>query len=232
MEKTQAIILASGGLDSSVLAYYVKKRLKKKIKLLFFDYGQKCLREEIFCVKKLASELGIPYKTINLQDLKKISTSLINSYKKRHKNEIIKWYVPFRNSIFLAIALAFAESEFIKGKGKSDIFIGVKYEGEIRFKDTSEEFIKEMNDIARFSEKGKFKIKAPFINKDKEEIIELGKKLGVDFESNYSCYVGGGFAKINKKKIPIHCGKCAGCKARKKGFKFSNVRDVSLYKNF
>jgi 7-cyano-7-deazaguanine synthase len=179
-------------------------------------------------VKLLAKKLKAKLKIIDMRWLGKISTSLINKGE-GGKREIIKWYVPCRNSIFILAALAHAESNFIKTGKKSDIFLGVKYEGELRFKDTSPEFLKAINKLAKFTQKGRFKIKAPFINKDKEDIIELASKLGVNLEDTYSCYLGGGFAKINGKKIPIHCGSCGGCKARKKGFRFSHVKDPSIY---
>jgi len=228
--RKQTILLASGGLDSSILAFYLKKKLRKRVKMIFFDYGQRALEEEILCARNLAKKLKSELKIVDLRWLGKISTSLINK-RKNSKEEIIKWYVPFRNSLFLVSALAFAESEFIKNRIESDIFLGIKYEGEIRFKDTSKEFLIEINKLAEFSQKGRFKIMAPFINKDKEEIIELGKELGVGSDETYSCYLGGGFTKIKSKKIPVHCGKCAGCKARKKGFRFSNVKDSSLYED-
>jgi len=230
MAGKRAIILTSGGLDSSVLAYYVKKNLKiNKIRLLFFDYGQKAVEEELFCVKNLAKKLKSKLEIIDLKWLGKISTSLINKGQ-GGKEELIKWYVPFRNSLFLISALAFAESEFIKTGKESEIFLGIKYEG-LGFKDTTPNFLKEINRLAKFSQKGKFKIIAPFVDKEKEDIIEFGRKMRVRLDDTYSCYLGGGFARINNKKLAIHCGKCAGCKARKKGFKFSDVRDISLYKS-
>ncbi len=231
MMNKQAIILASGGLDSSVLSFYVKNKLKiNKIKLLFFDYNQKALKEELFCVRNLAKKLEAKLEIIDVKWLGEISTSLINRNKKTGKNEIIKWYVPFRNSILLVNALSIAESEFIKKGITSDIFLGIKYEGELRFKDTTPGFLNEINRLAKFSQKGKFGIIAPFINKDKEDVIELAEKLGINLEETYSCYLGAGFAKINGRKIAIHCGKCAGCKARKKGFRFSSIKDKSIYK--
>jgi len=227
---TKALILASGGLDSSVLAYYVKKKMNKDISLLFFDYGQKSLKEELFCMRNLAKKLEAELKVVNLRWLGEISTSLINKGK-GGKEEIIKWYVPFRNSVFLTSALAHAESDFIRKNIKQDVYIGIKYEGKISFNDTKPEFLKAINSLAKFSQKGKFRIIAPFINKDKEDIIDMAKKLKVNLGETYSCYLGAGFAKINGKKIPVHCGKCAGCKARKKGFKFSEVDDESFYKD-
>ena len=123
MEK--AIVLASGGLDSYVTSYYVKNNLGKEIKLLFFDYGQKALKQELSCVKNLAKELGCELEIIELPWLGKISTSFINK-QGQGENKISDWYVPCRNSIFLISALAFAESEFIKTGNKSEIYLGIK----------------------------------------------------------------------------------------------------------
>lgn len=213
-----AIILVSGGLDSYVLAHYLKKRLKQKVKLVFIDYKQKSLNQELSSVKKLAKELRAKLEIIHLPWLGKISTSLINQSKKPKGNELISWYVPCRNSLFLILALAFAESKFINHNEKNNIYIGIKYEN-ISFKDTSPKFLEAINKLAEFTQSGKYKINAPFINMDKEDIIDLGKKLDVKLENSYSCYLSS----------KIHCGKCAGCLSRKKGFKFSNTKDPTIY---
>ncbi len=217
---SKAIILASGGLDSSILAYWIKKKQEiKDIELIFFDYNQKCLQEELFCVQKLAETLNAKLNIIELPWLNDISTSIINKERERENDEEIKnWYVPCRNTIFLTIALAYAESEFIKIKKKSDIYIGIKYEGDLQFNDTTPEFVESINKLSKNATQfGDYKIKAPFLNKEKEELINLAKELGVDLSLTYSCYIGGGF----EQGKPIHCGKCAGCLARKKGFRFA-----------
>lgn len=231
-----AIILCSGGLDSVVLAHYLKKIQKiENLKLIFLNYNQKSLNEELFCVKKAAKELNADLKIIDVKWLGKISTSLINKNIDENeiknineKEEIISWYVPCRNSLFLLIGLAIAESEFISKNEKYDIYLGIKYEGELQFKDTTPEFLEQMNKTAEFcTQDGNYKFIAPFLNKDKEELIKIAEELGVDLKSTYSCYIGKGF----ENEIPVHCGICGGCKSRKKGFKFSDVRDVSVYGN-
>jgi len=229
-----AIVLCSGGLDSIVLAHYLKK-IKKihNLNLIFLDYGQKPLEEELFCVKKTAKDLNARLKVISLKWLGKISTSFINKKVSREKikkikenEELISWYVPCRNALFLLIGLAFAESEFISKKKKYDIYLGIKYEGELRFRDTTPKFIKQMNKIIQFcTQRGDYKFFAPFLNKDKEELIKLANKLNIDLKNTYSCYIGKGF----KKGTLIHCGICGGCKSRKKAFKFSNIQDPSSY---
>ncbi|MFA5173815.1 MAG: 7-cyano-7-deazaguanine synthase [Candidatus Pacearchaeota archaeon] len=224
-----AIVLISGGLDSVVLAHYLKKVENiEKLVLLFINYGQKALEEELFCVKKTAEILNSELKIINLKWLGENSTSLINQDNKnmRDKNDLISWYVPCRNSLFLLIGLAIAESNFISKKEKYDIYLGIKYEGELRFKDTTPEFLKKMNEIIPYcTQSENFEFKAPFLEKDKEELIEIAKKLKINLRETYSCYIGAGF----KKEIPVHCGVCSACKARKKAFKFSNFEDSSFY---
>ncbi|MEK6878928.1 MAG: 7-cyano-7-deazaguanine synthase, partial [Nanoarchaeota archaeon] len=116
-----ALILCSGGLDSVTTAHLAKKSLGyKKIKILFFNYRQRNLREEKKFSRNCALELRAEFIEIPLTWLNKISTSLINSAKKANKlkrkdlkntrEESNKWYVPYRNAVFIINALAFAES--------------------------------------------------------------------------------------------------------------------------
>jgi len=221
-----AIILCSGGLDSVVLAHYLKKVKKiEKIILVFLDYNQKSLNEELSCVKKVAQELNADLKVIDVKWLGNISTSFINKPADEgaigNMEDLISWYVPCRNALFGLIGLSLAEGEFISKNEKYDTYLGIKYEGELQFKDTTPEFIEQMNKTAEFcTQEGNFKFIAPFLNKDKEELIELAKELDVDLKATYSCYIGG----------RTHCGKCSACKSRKKAFKFSNITDPTNYR--
>lgn len=230
-----AILLCSGGLDSVVLAYYLKKiKNIENLTLLFLDYNQKSLEQELFCVKQTTQALNAELKIIKLPWLGEISTSLINKQSNQDlenlkpEQEINAWYVPCRNSLFLVIALAIAESELIKNNQKSNIYIGIKYEGELQFKDTTPEFLKQMNQTAKLATQNPdFEFIAPFLNKDKEELIQLSKQLKVPLQHTYSCYIGSDF----KDNLPVHCGICAGCKSRIKAFKFSNEKDEGVYGN-
>ncbi len=226
-----SIILCSGGLDSVVTSYYVKIKLKyDKIKILFFDYGQRNLKAERKCSRKCALDIGAEFIKIRLPWLKEISGSLINSNRKFRKlnrkelkdtkKESKKYYVPFRNGIFLVCALALAESLLIKEKKKYDIFVGFKCEGKESYFDSSLKFVKKINELSKTGTEGRFRILTPLINKDKEDIILLGSKLGVNFKKTFSCYV-------NSR---IHCGRCLACMLRKEGFYWSNVGDTTKYK--
>jgi len=227
-----AIVLCSGGLDSSVTAYLVKKiRDYKKVIVLFFDYGQRTLGQERKSSKNVAKKLGAEFKEIKLNEIAKISTSLINKNtaarrikRKELKNtekESLKYYVPCRNIVFLTYALTLAESLQIRGEGVFDIFTGFKCEGKEAYPDTTGDFVKEMNKLKNTATGIKGKIIAPLIKKDKEDIVSLGEKLGLKMEETYSCYIGAGKA---------HCGTCLACRLRQEAFYWANVKDKTKYK--
>lgn len=232
-----AIILVSGGLDSATTAYYVRDVLKyNKIKFLYFDYSQRGLKEEEYCSKKMAKLINADFIKIKTPLLGEISTAMINKGcnvpKTTEKDledgtkDIINWWVPCRNSMFLINALAYAEHYFIKNKERYDIFIGLKNEGRVHMKDTTKKFVKKMNELAEeATHHGGYRILAPLIDMDKTEVVSLGKKLNLPFHYTYSCYIGNGF----KKDIPVHCGECLNCMLRKKGFYWAGIEDPSLY---
>ena len=222
-----AMVLCSGGLDSVVVAYSIKNKYRK-LKLLFFDYGQRALKEEEKCVREISKKLNSDFEKIKLPWLGKISTAMLNregEFKStiekdlEKKEDLLTWWVPCRNSIFLINALAFAESEFLKNKERYDIIIGLKNEGEVHFKDTTERFIKKINNLVKdATNDGDYEIIAPLIKLDKPEVIKLGEKLKIPFELTYSCYIENG-----------HCGKCLNCMLRKKGFYWAGVKDPTKY---
>ena len=243
-----AIILVSGGLDSVTTAYYVKKKLKyERLLFLFFDYGQRTLKEEEYCCKETAQLLKAGFKKIDLRWLGGISTAMLNSddempeiNEKEMGNveegnkEILNYWVPCRNAVFLIAAIAHAESCVLQKKEKPDIFIGLKCEGRIPMKDTTPAFVLAMNTLAEeATHDGGYKIIAPLIDKDKDEIVKMGKELNVPFELTYSCYAGSGRRGLIRGPlgtlIPVHCGKCENCVQRKKGFYWAGVADVSVY---
>ncbi len=222
-----AMVLCSGGLDSVVVAYSIKNKYRK-LKLLFFDYGQRALKEEEKCVREISKKLNSDFEKIKLPWLGKISTAMLNREGEFRettekdlgkKEDLLTWWVPCRNSIFLINALAFAESEFLKNKERYDIIIGLKNEGEAHFKDTTERFIKKINNLVKdATNDGDYEIIAPLIKLDKPEVIKLGEKLKIPFELTYSCYIENG-----------HCGKCLNCMLRKKGFYWAGVKDPTKY---
>jgi len=233
-----AIVLCSGGLDSVVTANYLKKSIGyNNIKMLFFDYGQKTLLQERKASKYCANKINAKFIEIKLKWLSEISNSLINKSEKVKakklsrkdlkdtKEESDKYYVPCRNTIFLVNALALAESLYIKSGKKeiNDIFVGFKCEGKESYPDTTQEFVDEINRLSKISCNKPFKILAPLINKDKEDIVLLGKKLNVKMEKTWSCYIG--------SKSGKQCGRCLACMLRKEGFHWADVKDKTKYES-
>lgn len=225
-----AIVLCSGGLDSVVTAYYVRKKLGYgRVLVLFFNYKQRTVKAERKASKRCALDLGVYFKEIKLKELAKISTSLINSKEQVSKvsrkdlqnshAEHNKYYVPFRNGIFLSYALAISDRFFIKNKQIWDIFVGFKCEGKEHYPDTTPKFIKAVNNLAKIS-KIKTKIFAPLIKKDKDEIVKLGQELGVNLARTFSCYTDD----------KIHCGTCLACRLRQEAFYWANIRDKTEYR--
>lgn len=226
-----AIILCSGGIDSVTASYYVKNVLKyKNIVVLFFNYGQSSIFAERKYSKYCAEKLNANFIEIRIDFLSEISKDIINKRNINRKvtradlrnstKESERWYFPCRNSVFIVCAVSLAEFAFVKENRRYDIFTGFKCEGKDSYPDATKEFLNKFNSLNKISTKGKFKIIAPLINKDKEDIIILGKKLGINFENTYSCYIG--------KKI--HCGHCLACRLRQEGFYWANLKDQTKYK--
>lgn len=232
----QALICCSGGIDSITTAFYVKKKLNyNKIKILFFDYGQRTLRQERRASKKCAQNLGAEFQKIDLEWLGKISNSLINTEEKAKKisrkelkdtkKESQNYYVPCRNQFFITYAMAISDADFVEKKINSDIFLGFKDEGKEPFPDATQEFVDKMNQLTRISSVSKPKILVPLIKKDKEDIIKLGTKLGMNYAETFTCYVG-----TNNKRSFQHCGTCLSCRLRQEGFYWANISDPTNYK--
>ena len=237
-----AICLTSGGIESSTLAYYLKKKLKvKKLLLLFFDYGQKAREQEEFCARRISKDLKCDFQKIEIPWLGQLSTSFINKQGKapetkqedlenlsKGDEDILNWWVPCRNALFLTIGLAHAESFFLKKKEKYNVYLGIKKEVYAAMKDNTPEFLEAMNGIVEHAtHHGDYALEAPLLKYEKEEVVKLGKELKVPYQFTYSCYLGAGF----EKEMPVHCGKCAACKLRQYAFQWSLIKDPSSYRN-
>jgi 7-cyano-7-deazaguanine synthase len=214
----KAVILLSGGLDSATtLAYAVSKGFD--CHAITFDYGQRH-KIEIKAAKKVAKALGASRHLVIKIDLRKFGGSALTSEMPVPKGRSAKkigegipgTYVPARNTVFLSLALAFAEAA-----GARDIFIGVNALDYSGYPDCRPEFIRAFEKTANLGTKAgvegeKFKIHAPLIKLSKAEIVRLGRKLGVDFEMTHSCY-------DPAPDDGTPCGRCDSCLLREKGFK-------------
>ncbi len=222
-DKKHALVLFSGGLDSTtVLSYALSK--KYEIIALTINYKQRhCY--EIEASKKIVKKYHNINHIIFDIDLSKIGGSALtdNSIDVPNKNTtgIPVTYVPARNTIFLSIAASFAEKYMIR-----DIFIGVNAIDYSGYPDCRPEFIKSYEEMINIGTKAgseglPFKIHAPLINLSKSEIIRLGTTLSVDYKDTVSCY------SLNEKGEA--CGECDSCSFRRQGFADAGIDDPTVY---
>jgi 7-cyano-7-deazaguanine synthase len=220
-----ALILCSGGLDSITTAYYAKKRNPSSLTLLFCAYGQAQEQYERRAVKYHAHQLKAQYVEIALPALANLTQAQRKAIKKNEnhlsdtKSESNQWFVPGRNTLLIAHALAYIESHYSR-KEKMLLYLGFKNEGNDPFSDATKEYVKRMQKLLKQASKQTIILKTPFITKDKEEIIKKGIKLGINYTTTWSCY-----APREQKQ----CGVCLACRLRKAGFKWANVQDPTFY---
>jgi 7-cyano-7-deazaguanine synthase len=221
----KAIILISGGLDSTV-TLAIAKELGFDCYGLSFDYKQRHI-SELNAAKNIALSLGVAeHKIINI-DLAEVGGSALTDNKiavpDSPTNGIPITYVPARNTLFLSYALAWAEV-----LNSRNIFIGVNVVDYSGYPDCRPEYIKAFEKLASLATKAgtegiKFKIHTPLIKLNKTEIIKRGLSLNIDFSLTVSCY------QANNKGMA--CGVCESCRCRKDGFRKANVPDPTIYQD-
>jgi 7-cyano-7-deazaguanine synthase len=214
-ENKKAVIVLSGGPDSAVVAYWAKKE-GYTLHPITFNYGQIAVKETE-AAQKIAESLGAKTKIVDLSNLKSVFgevTSLCNSNIPLTSNFSQPIIVPFRNAIFLSVAVSYAVSV-----GADKIFYGAHGSDEPFYPDCRREFYEAFEKAAKLGTGENISIQAPFSGKRKSEVIAEGKKLGVPFELTWSCY----------REASKHCGECESCVNRKKAFKEADVPDLTKY---
>lgn len=213
--KEKCVVILSGGLDSSTVAYWAKNK-GYDVYGLTFKYGQ-IATKEVDYASKIAERLKIQIKLIDLSSLKEIFTgvtSLCDENIELTSGFSQPIIVPFRNGIFLSIAVAYALSI-----GTTKIFYGAQGSDEPNYPDCRKEFYKSFENSASLGTDKEILIEAPFSTITKSAIIKLGSKLGVPFHLTWSCYLNG----------PKQCGKCESCMNRKNAFKEAKIHDPTKY---
>jgi 7-cyano-7-deazaguanine synthase len=227
----KAIILSSGGIDSTT-AMAIAKSSGKEIYSLSFSYGQRH-SAELDASRKVAQCLGAKeHKIINI-DLRQFGASALTDEidvpkhgsveELENQKDIPVTYVPARNTIFLSYALAWAE--VLKAES---IYIGVTAVDYSGYPDCRPEFIDAFEKMANLATKtgitkeAVLKIETPLINLSKAQIIKTGSKLGVDYSLTISCY--------DPDLDARSCGRCDSCLHRIKGFKEAEIQDPTIYK--
>lgn len=218
-----AIILFSGGLDSTTCLAYVKSQ-GFNCHAISFNYHQKH-SAELNAAKRIAEHMGANHIIIDLPNAQFHGSALtdehVNVPEFQAGNIIPVTYVPARNTIFLSFALAWAEVLHA-----NDIFIGVSAVDYSNYPDCRPEYIEAFQKVANLAtkvgvENNLVRIQTPLIHLSKAETIQLGTTLGVDYSMTVSCY------QANAQGLA--CGKCASCILRKKGFAEANKQDQTRY---
>jgi 7-cyano-7-deazaguanine synthase len=222
----EALVLLSGGLDSSTVLAIAKSR-GYEVVALTFDYGQRH-RRELESAKMVAAKLGVKEHIVIPLDLGRYMRSSLTQHamnvpRGRSEAEIRSGipdtYVPSRNIIFLSIASSIAES-----RGARHVFIAVNAVDFSGYPGCTPEFLEAFAKALTLGTKAgrggaPVKIEAPLLKMSKADIVKEATRLGVPLELTWSCYLGG-------KKA---CGTCDSCKLRLKGFAEAGIKDPIDY---
>ncbi len=218
-----AVVLCSGGLDSTVLLHYVVKKLKRSpVYPLFFSYGQRHSRELEMAQYQVSSLSDV--ENLHVADLHffaKMTSSASALFKdgaevpdladlSEEELQQPPTYVPNRNMILLALGAARAEAV-----DADTVFYGAQSQDEYGYWDCTEEFVLHMNRVLSLNRRNPVQIEAPFVSMRKSEEVKLGQELNVNFAFTWSCYRGG--------EKP--CGACPTCVERATAFREAGLQD-------
>ena len=221
----KVVVLLSGGLDSvTVLA--IAKDSGYDCHALSFDYGQRH-SAELAASRRIAEAMGVAEHKVLRLDLGSIGGSALTdmdiAVPEEEAEGIPVTYVPARNTVFLSLALGWAEV-----LGAMDIFIGVNAVDYSGYPDCRPEFIQAFENMANLATKAGvegegFRIQAPLIAMTKAEIIRTGMARGVDYALTVSCY--------QADEHGCACGICDSCRLRAQGFREAGVDDPTCYRD-
>ncbi|WP_109485787.1 7-cyano-7-deazaguanine synthase QueC [Occallatibacter savannae] len=226
-DRKKAVVLLSGGLDSTTVLAIAKSQ-RYDLYALSFDYGQNH-RIELECAAAIARDFEVAAHLISRVDLRTFGGSALTSSDPIPKGRTIAamgqgipaTYVPARNTVFLALALAWAET--LKC---TDIFIGVNALDYSGYPDCRPDFIRAFEKMANLGTKigtegAQLRVHAPLIAMSKHEIIATGLSLGVDYRKTLTCY--------DPSSSGVACGMCDSCQLRLKGFQEVSHSDPAVY---
>lgn len=223
-QRERAVVLVSGGLDSAtVLA--IAKGQGYDCHTLSLDYGQRH-RAELLAAERTAASLGaLEHKLVKL-DLRTIGGSALTddaiAVPEDETEGIPVTYVPARNTVFLSIALGWAEV-----LGANHIFIGINAVDYSGYPDCRPAFLHAFEELANVATKAgiegqHLRVHAPLLELTKADIIRLGSQHGVDYAITVSCY--------QATSDGLACGRCDSCRLRRKGFEEAGLTDPTRYR--
>jgi len=223
-----AVVLLSGGLDSATALAWAKAQ-GYVCHALTVDYGQRH-RVEIDRARRVADSLGIAAPRVIVVDLRAVGGSALTGAIEVPKDRPIEamsqgipaTYVPARNTVFLSLALAYAET-----LGAVDLVAGMNALDYSGYPDCRPEYLRAFENVAALgtragAEGAGFRIHAPLMTLDKAGIVRLGLSLGVDYGLTHSCY--------DPAPDGAACGACDACQLRLKGFREAGLRDPACYR--
>jgi len=231
----RAVVLFSGGLDSTACLYWAKKNYDE-VTMLVINYGSNEERVTNRVAEFFSKELNVPLKIIKLDFLEEFSklrgTTLVGGETpkvtaqeledfERAKETAKSVWVPARNVVLIAVA-----ASLLDALGGGDIIVGFNAEEGATFPDNTPEFVEKMNEMLRYGTMAEVRVVAPLINLDKRGIARLLKELGAKYEYSNSCYMPRGFTEDGK---PIHCGRCESCVRRHRGLIEGIGEDRTVY---
>jgi 7-cyano-7-deazaguanine synthase len=221
-KKTPAVVLLSGGLDSTTLLHHVVRTLGRgPVHALSYDYGQRHVRE-LECARWQAHAAGVAeHRVIDLAflgELLKGGSALIAggaavpNLADLDDAQLVQppTYVPNRNMMLLSMAAAYAEAQGIR-----DVFYGAQAQDEYGYWDCTAAFLERINATLALNRGEAVIIHAPFVQMKKAEIVRIGMALGIDYGHTWTCYRGGETA----------CGTCPTCVERRNAFRDAGVED-------
>lgn len=222
-----AVVLVSGGMDSSTLLHYVHQRLGEGILYaLSFQYGQRH-RRELEMARWQCERVGavVDWQTVDIGfygALTEGATALagesveVPALADIPEGELDQpiTYVPHRNLVMLSLAAGFAES-----RGCATVYYGAQAQDEYGYWDCTSTFVERLNGVLGLNRRGAVSIEAPFAGMRKADELRLGMELGVDFAHTWTCYRGGELA----------CGVCPSCVERLRAFAEAGLVDPLDY---
>lgn len=221
----KAVLILSGGLDSSTLGYWLKHNGYNDLICISYNYGQRHI-VELEHAKKIAQQLGGVHHIVDVSFMKQFlkgssltDNNIAVSHGEYSKENMQNTVVPNRNTVLLSLAWSIACVE------KADVLAYGAHGGDhYLYADTRPDYFNAINLALRMgtedSRKEQLQLIAPFLYNTKAEIVKIGHQLNVPFADTWTCYEGD----------IMHCGLCGACQSRKQGFHDAQINDPTKYK--
>lgn len=220
-DRIQAVVLLSGGIDSTTLLHFLRKELRiRRVMALSFRYGQKHSRE-LEMARQQAEAAQAEYREVDISffsDLVKGGSALtdpdmpVPSLEDVSSDQLDQppTYVPHRNIVLLSMAASCAEA-----LGASEVFYGAQQQDMVGYWDCTAMFVARINCVLSLNRNLPVVVRAPFVGKSKADVLKIGLEIGVDYSHTWSCYRGG----------DAPCRVCPSCREREEAFRAVGIDD-------